>query len=482
MAATFTTAFEEVMAARASGMPREGEVTIAGRDPVFSTRFKIGETCAAVLAGVGVAVSDIWELKTGRRQKTAVHVRHAAAALRSTAYMQRPGTDGVFRRVVSESHEAMRRITQPWPTSDGRWVLPHFGLPNLKARMLKVLGCEPNPGSVAIAVAKWNALDLEAAIDAAQVCGGMVRSNAEWLATPHGQVLAAKPIIEVVKIGDSDPEAMSSADRPLSGIRVLDLTRILAGPIAARTLAEHGAEVLMVTAERLPQIPEHVMDTSHGKRSTFLDLSKPDDAARLKMLIKRADVLSQGYRPGALKKLGFGSEELAALRPGLIYVSISCYGADGPLSHRAGWEQVAQTMTGLCNDGWTSARPDGPALLPAAACDYTTGYLAAYGVLLALARRAREGGSYHVRVSLCQSGMFIYRQGKVDFGAPDMDLTTGELDTLRIETGPTIGPLRHLGPVLRLSETKPHWVRPTPQLGGDAPEWLSAASKAAAAE
>jgi crotonobetainyl-CoA:carnitine CoA-transferase CaiB-like acyl-CoA transferase len=482
MAISFDTAFAEVMAARGSGMPREGEVTITGGDPVFSTRFKIGETCAAVLAGVGVAVSDIWELRTGRRQKIAVQVRHAAATLRSTAYMQRPGADGVFRPVVSNSHEAMRRITQPWPTRDGRWVLPHFGLPNLKARMLKVLGCEPNPCSVAKAVAKWNALDLEAAIDAAQVCGGMVRSNAEWLATEHGRVLAAKPIVEVLKIGDSDPEAMSSADRPLTGIRALDLTRILAGPIAARTLAEHGAEVLMVAAEHLPQIPEHVMDTSHGKRSTYLDLSKPDDSARLKMLIKGADVFSQGYRPGVLQKLGFGPEELAALRPGLIYVSISCYGADGPLSHRGGWEQVAQTMTGLCNEGFTSARPDGPALLPAAACDYTTGYLGAYGVLLALARRAREGGSYHVRVSLCQSGMFIYRQSKVDFGEPDMDLAVGEVDALRIETRPRFGPLRHLGPILELAETKPHWVRPTPQLGGDAPEWLSTTSKVAAAE
>lgn len=479
------TAFEEVMAARGRGMPAAGEVSIEGSDPVLSTRFRIGETCAAVLGGVGVAVNDIWELRTGRRQKARVNVRHAAAALKSSSYLQRPDAGGTFRDIVNEDHEAMRRITQPWPTKDGRFVLPHFGLPNLKARMMKLLGCEPYPDSVAKAVAKWNALDLEAAIDEHRVCGGMVRTNAEWLATPHGQVLAGKPIVEVIKIGESDPvpfaplAAGSASARPLDGIRVLDLTRILAGPVAARTLAEHGAEVLMVTAERLPQIPEHVMDTSHGKRSCFLDLSKAEDAARLRELVKSADVFSQGYRPGMIAKLGFGPDELAAIKPGIICTSISCYGADGPFSHRGGWEQVAQTMTGICHDN----NPERPHLLPAAACDYTTGYLGAYGVMLALARRAREGGSYHVRVSLCQSGMFLHRQGKVEYGQSDMELSSAELDEIRIETHPThLGPLRHLGPILKLSETPPRWNRPTPKLGGDRPEWPAAGATRQAAE
>jgi crotonobetainyl-CoA:carnitine CoA-transferase CaiB-like acyl-CoA transferase len=479
-------AFEEVIDVREafSGLerPPADEVAIAGADPVFSTRFKIGETCAAVLGGVGVAVSDIWQMKTGRRQKVSIDVRHAAAGLRSSAYLQRPGPDGAFTPVVNKDHEAMRAITQPWPTKDGRWVLTHFGLPNLQARMQKLLGCELNPESVAKAVAKWDALDLEAAIDEARVCGGMVRSNEEWLAHPHGRVLAAKPIVEITKIGDSDPERLPRGDRPLSGIRALDLTRILAGPMAARTLAEHGADVLMITAERLPQIPEHVLDTSHGKRSCFLDLAQSEDASRMKALIKGADVFSQGYRPGMIGKLGFGPEEVAALRPGIIYASINCYGADGPFSHRGGWEQVAQTMTGLCHEGRTAARPNGPALLPAAACDYTTGYLAAYGILLALAKRARDGGSYHIRVSLCQSGMFIYRQGKVAFPGLDLDLSAAELDAIRIESRPKSGPLRHLGPILEFSEAQPHWTQPTPHLGGDAPEWLEVGARAAAAE
>jgi crotonobetainyl-CoA:carnitine CoA-transferase CaiB-like acyl-CoA transferase len=479
-------AFEEVMGVRGafSGLeqPPADEVTIAGADPVFSTRFKVGETCAAVLGGVGVAVSDIWEIKTGRRLKVAIDVRHTAAGLRSSAYLQRPGPDGAFKPVVNKNHEAMRAITQPWPTKDGRWVLPHFGLPNLQARMLKLLDCEPDSESVAEAVAKWDALDLEAAIDEARVCGGMVRSYDEWLAHPHGRVLAEKPIVEIIKIGESDPEPLPKGGRPLRGICALDLTRILAGPMAARTLAEHGADVLMVTAERLPQIPEHVLDTNHGKRSCFLDLAQSEDASRLKALVKGADVFSQGYRPGMIGKLGFAPEEVAALRPGIIYASINCYGADGPFSHRGGWEQVAQTMTGLCHEGRTATRPNGPALLPAAACDYTTGYLAAYGILLALAKRAQDGGSYHVRVSLCQSGMFIYRQGKVAFPELGLDLSPAELDAVRIESRPKSGPLRHLGPILKFSEAQPHWTRPTPQLGGDALEWLEESPQAAAAE
>ncbi len=469
-------AFGEVMAIRSEGLPEDGEIDITGADPVFSTRFKIGETCASVLAGIGVAVSDVWALKTGHRQNAAIDARRAAATLRSAGYMQKPGAQGAFETVVNENHEAMRKITQPWPTKDGRWFLPHFGLPNLQKRVQGVLGCEPNPESVSKAVAQWDALDLEAAIDEARACGAMVRSNAEWLDHPHGQALKSKPIVEIIKIEDSDPEPFPEGDRPLSGIRALDLTRILAGPIAARTLAENGADVLMVAAEHLPQIKEHVMDTSHGKRSCYLDLYTAEDAAQLKGLVRGADVFSQGYRPGVLSGLGFGPEDVAKMRPGIIYLSISCFGADGPFSHRAGWEQVAQTVTGICQEGGV----DRPRLLPAAACDYTTGYLGAYGVLLALVRRAREGGSYHVRVSLCQSGMFIYRQGKTEFFEPDMELSEAELDALRIESETADGKLRHLGPVLHLSETQPHWSRPTPILGGDAPEWLDPAAAEAA--
>src|SRR5471030_2421580 len=459
------------MAIRGGRAPDAGEVTVSGCDPVYPTVFKVGETCAAVIAGIGVAVSDIWELRTGKRQKVAVDVRHAAGTMRTTDFTWLQGTNGRFEPAPPDPRMMhMRSVTQPWPTRDGRWFLPHLNLPHLRDRVLGVLKCENTPEGVSDAVARWDADDLEEAIAHARACGGTVRSNAEWLAHPQGRDLAARPLVEIEKIGDSEPEPFRVGDRPLSGIRVLDLTRILAGPVAARTLAEHGADVLMVTAPHLPQTSEHVRDTSHGKRSCFLDLSKPDQAARLKSLVGNADVFSQGYRPGALGTLGFGAEELAQLRPGLIYISINCYGSGGPFADRAGWEQVAQAVTGICRDNGR----DRPTLIHAAACDWTTGYLGAYGVLLALARRAREGGSYHVRVSLCQTGMFIYRQGKIALDASANGLTRAEIEALQIFAQTVYGPMRLLKPVLQLSETAARWERPTPKLGADEPRWLEA--------
>jgi crotonobetainyl-CoA:carnitine CoA-transferase CaiB-like acyl-CoA transferase len=461
--------FEEVMSIRGRGMPEPGEMTITGNDPVFSARFRIGETTANILAGVGVAVNDIHEMKTGRRQKVAIDVRHAAATCQSSKLMRKLDPDGEWKAVDSPSMAHMRTITQPWRTKDGRWYLPHFNLPHLHDRVIGVLQCGSNAEAVAKAVAQWDSHDLEEAVAAARACGSIVRSNAEWLEHPHGKVLASRALVDIEKIGESDPMPFPKGERPLSGIRGLDLTRILAGPIAARTLAEHGADVLMVTARHLPQVPEHVMDTSHGKRSCFLDLTKTDDVATIKKLVKSADVFSQGYRPGIMDKHGLTPEQLAKERPGIIYLSISAYGHGGPFSNRGGWEQIAQCSTGICLDNGDER----PKLLPASACDYTTGYNGAYGVLLALARRAREGGSYHVRVSLCRSGMYIYRQGKVQYPKSDMTLSQAELNSIMVESKTGHGTLRHLAPVLRLSETKPYWDKTTPLLGSSAPAWLN---------
>jgi crotonobetainyl-CoA:carnitine CoA-transferase CaiB-like acyl-CoA transferase len=461
-------AFEDILAVRGRERPEAGEVALMGHDPIWPTRFRVSEVVASALAGVGVALNDIHETKTGRRQRVSVDVRHAAAAVKSAYLLQRPDATGTFHDVVNAEHQAMRQMTQPWPTRDGRWFLPHFGLPNLRARVLGVLKCEATPESVGKAVAGWNAIDLETAIAEARACGGMVRSRDEWLAHPHGEMLAAKPIVELVKIGDAEPRPLPKSERLLGGIRVLDLTRILAGPMAARTLAEHGADVLNIVAPDSPFIPEHVTDTNHGKRSCFLDLATKVGAADLRRLLADADVISNSYRPGTLAKFGFAPEELAALRPGIVFVSISCYGDGGPFSHRGGWEQLGQTVTGISHTN----DPARPHLLPVPACDYTTGYLAAYGALLALDRRAHEGGSWHVRVSLCRSGMFIHDQGRLAADAAPHELTTAELDALRIESRPHDGPLRHLGPVLRLSETPGRWDRPTPKPGSAPAQWL----------
>ncbi len=461
-------AFQELMSIRQRFDNATAEIT--GGDPVLSTHFKIGETGAAVLAAIGVAVSDIWEMKTGRRQNVSIDARSAAAALKSFAYLQARQKDGSYQAFdFAASHLVALSVSQPFATKDGRWFLPHFGLDHLKERVLGVLGCEATPEAVARAISQWDALELEDAIDQARACGAMVRENSEWLAHPHGQALAARPVVEIEKIGESDPEPFPADGPALGATRVLDLTRILAGPVAARTCAEFGAEVLMVAARHAPQIETFVIDLSHGKRSCFLNLDLPQEAEQLRHLVRGADVFSQGYRPGVLAARGFGPGQLAALRPGLIYASIECFGQYGPLRHRAGWEQVAQAVTGLCHD----SGGDRPALLPAAACDYTTGYLAAFGILLALARRAVEGGSYHVKVSLCQSGMFLYRQDKTGAPEADMDLAPAEVAALQIDSDSGYGPIRHLGPVLKLSETAPGWSCPAPMLGSDTAEWLT---------
>ncbi len=467
-------AFSELMAIRGLPTPAPDHVAITGADPFFRTPFRIGETVACVLAASGVAASDLWEHRTGRRQLVAIAVAEAAASLHVVNYTQSRDADGTYRPLPpSDSMQHMMSITQPWPTADGRWFLPHFNLPHLERRVLGVLECESQVDSVSAAVARWNADDLESAIARARACGGKVRSREEWLAHPQGAYLATRPVVEITKIADGPPEALPPGDRPLSGIRVLDLTRILAGPTSARTLAEHGADVLMVAAEDTPQVPEFVRDLSHGKRSTFLDLRQAADVATLTALAREADIFVNGYRPGRLAERGFGLDDLVKLRPGIINVSINCFGSGGPFADRGGWEQVAQSVTGVTLTHGTMTGAGQPKLAPAPMCDYVTGYLAAYGAMIALGRRTREGGSYNVQVSLCQSAMFYQRQGLVDgFDDAPGTLTAAELDPLYVPESSPYGDLLTLGPVLRMSETPCRWALPTPKLGSHRPEWL----------
>jgi crotonobetainyl-CoA:carnitine CoA-transferase CaiB-like acyl-CoA transferase len=337
---------------------------------------------------------------------------------------------------------------------------------------LALLGAASDAGSIARAVAGWDAQALEDALAAAGLCGARVRSAAEWSGHPQGRALARAPLVEVQRIGDADPtplrgpRASAPGARPLSGVRVLDLTRVLAGPTCARTLAEHGAEVLHVRSPRLPSIEPFVLDTNPGKRSCHLDLDRAEDAARLRALVGAADVFSQGYRPGALARRGFGAEALAALHPGVVVVSIDCYGHEGPWAARPGWEQLAQAASGMAHE---QGGPDAPALVPAAVTDYTTGHLAALGVLRALARRSREGGSWHVRVSLARTARWIQSLPRTGAGASPSGVDAAVLAAHRITMQTAWGPLVRLGPVLRMSETPPRWALPPAPLGQDPP-------------
>src|ERR1700726_3644756 len=270
-------------------------VFTGGADPVLPTPFCIGAAGAATLAASGLAATELWQVRTGRRQRVTVDLRQATAALRSGHYLQLAGTD-----VSSERNTIMGF----YPTRDGRWSYLHCNFPNHRAAALSVLGVAEDREAVARAVATWNAADLEEAIIAAKGAGGVARTQAEWARHPQGATVAALPLMEIMRIGEGAPEPLPSGDRPLSGIRVLDLTRVLAGPTCARTLAEHGADVLRITGAHLPNIGYQEFDTGHGKLSAQLDLRDPQQLATLKDLARETDVFVQGYRPGTLSDRG----------------------------------------------------------------------------------------------------------------------------------------------------------------------------------
>jgi crotonobetainyl-CoA:carnitine CoA-transferase CaiB-like acyl-CoA transferase len=304
----------------------------------------------------------------------------------------------------------------------------------------------------------------------------MVRTMAEWAQHPQGIAVAGLPLMEIIKIGDSPPEPLRTGDRPLSGIRVLDLTRVIAGPTCARTLAEHGAEVLKITGAHLPSLGRQEFDTGHGKLSAHLDLREAKDVETLRGLVRHADIFSQGYRPGTIGSRGFSPETLAQLRPGIIAVSMCAFSHAGPWASRRGFDTVIQTVSGITHrqgELFPGAQP-GPQFYPVSAIDFLTGYLMAYGALVALARRAREGGSWLVRTSLAQVGRWLVERGQV----PEAELrdvakefTPAELERWSMTSDTPAGRLQHLAPVVRLSETPPRWARPTVPLGYHQPVW-----------
>jgi len=289
-----------------------------------------------------------------------------------------------------------------------------------------------------------------------------------------------------VKIGDSKPEPLPAGDRPLSGIRVVDITRVLAGPTCARTLAEHGADVMKISAAHLPNLGYQEWDTGHGKLNARLDMREPDQLATLRGLIRDADVFSQGYRPGSLGARGLSPEELAELRPGLVYVSLSAFSHVGPWASRRGFDTVIQAVSGMTlrqGEVFPGKEP-GPQFYPLSAIDYCTGYLMAFGTMVALARRATEGGSWMVRISLAQVGKWLVDLGEVP-RALLKDVPT-EFEPVEIERWSTTsqtpsGPLRHLAPEAQLSATPAYWARPSVPLGHHPPVWPERATREAAA-
>lgn len=442
-------------------LPSETPVSFQHDDPVISSRFHIGRAASTALAGCGVAASEIWQQAGGTPQEISCDVNGAAFSLISFL-CQRLDDNSQPER------DPNRPLVGLYQAGDGRWIHLHGAFPALADGTMKILGCENGTDSVQAAVAAWQAEELEDALADSGMCGAMIRTRDEWLAHPQGIALAQEPAIRITKIAESDPVPLSDRHRPLEQVRVLDLTRVLAGPTCARTLASHGANVLKINSPNLPSVPPFVMDTGHGKRSAFLDLDQPEEAKQLQALASSTDVFSQGYRQGALAIRGFGPEQLAARNPGIVYVSINAYGHVGPWAGRPGWEQLAQSATGIAVDEGSF---EAPRLIGAAATDYTTGYLAALGAMAALYRRNLEGGSYHVEVSLSQTANWLYGFGLFNDTASQPPLDIMQATPFMTTSNSGFGLLNHLGPILQMSKTMPRWEQPSVPLGTHPASW-----------
>ena len=455
-----------------------GMLHIEGDDPALPSVFRVGALAAASIGAAGHAAAQLHRLRSGQAQRVAIDVRRALAAFRSERYLSVDGGAPI---------ELRHPVTGYFATRDGRWIQLHANFPHHLDGILRVLGCSGEREAVAAAISGWDGAALDEALAQAGLCAALVRSPREWAALEQARAIASLPLFEIERIGDAPPEPLVShadhadhATRPLEGVRVLDLTRIIAGPVAGRTLASHGADVLLVNGPHLPNIAPLVIDNGRGKRSTTLDLHDAAACGTLRTLARDADVFLQSYRPGALASRGFSPEALAQLRPGIVCVSVSAYGHRGPWRERRGFDSLVQSASGIVwAESVEASRGSGvepfeaPRPLPCQALDHATGYLAAFGAMVALARRAKEGGNWHVRLSLAQTGRWLQTMGMVEDGQRAPDARAEDVaDCLETMVSP-FGLIRVVAPAERLDLTPAYYARPSVPIGADAPVWAA---------
>lgn len=450
---------------RNAGIPAEAldYANLTGAEPVAPSSFRVGTAAQSSIAAAALAACELGHQRGAPRQHVAVDMAHAASECSGWFSL-----DG--------------QVPDPWDKFSGLYrcadghVRIHANFAHHREGALRLLGLDPATACRADAEAAmqgWNALDFEDAAARSQLVASALRSFSEWDATPQGRALAAQPLFTIERMDAPDPApplrlpALSAGDRPLSGLRILDFTRILAGPVGGRALAAYGADVMLVNAPHLPNI-ESIADTSRGKLSTLLDLRAGADHAALTRLVQSAHVFVQGYRPGGLDALGAGPQALARVRPGLVYVSLTAYGARGPWAERRGFDSLVQTCTGFNHAEGEAAGDGRPRALPMQILDQATGYLIALCAAAAVLRQQREGGSWHVQVSLAQTAHWLRSLGRVSGGlscAPaDM---APYLETVDSGFG-TLCAIRHSA---QLSRTPARWTRPSMPPGSHPPVW-----------
>ncbi|MGY4222643.1 crotonobetainyl-CoA:carnitine CoA-transferase CaiB-like acyl-CoA transferase [Bradyrhizobium sp. USDA 4503] len=437
-------------------------VTLTGSEPQLPSSFRVAAAAQAPIAAAGLAAAEIWKARSGEQQEVAVDIRHAVVECRSERYL---------RVDDKPPPPAWDKIAGVYRVKDNRFVRLHTNFPHHRDAVCRVLGCNAERDEVQAALLQWDGEAFETAAYAAGGVVALMRSHDEWSATPHAKELAKLPLISIEKIGEAAPKPWPAGSRPLAGIRVLDLSRVIAGPVAGRTLAAHGAEVLLISGPDLPAIPWLTIDTGRGKLTSFLELRSEEGRGVMQGLVAQADILSQGYRPQAIARLGFSPEEAARINPGIVYVTLSAYGHAGPWAGRRGFDSLVQTTTGFNHAEGQAAGTDGPKELPAQMLDHATGYFMAFGAMMAKARQAREGGSWHVRVSLAQTGRWLWNLGRLEGGLATVDLKADAVQRFieRLPSGfGTLSSVRHAAV---LSSTPAHWSRPAMPLGSHPPEF-----------
>ena len=440
---------------------------------MLASRHRFGEVMAAAQAAFGMALSDIWELRGGKPQDVTTDVKNAVHQHHGIAYMRQNGRELPFTDYGSGVGVDSPMSGEFYPTRDGKFVKIELFYPRLRDAMFKVLKCAPTQRAVEAAIMQWDGEALERAIREESGAIGMVRSAAEWRSHPVGARLASKPIIEIEKIGDSDPIPFPAGrlDKPLSGIRVLDCTHVIGGPVTGRTLAEFGADVLHISK---PNYPDHVnwrLETDIGKRAAYCDFDNPDDMQQFFKCLQNTDVFTCSYLN--LDQRGISPKRLATSRPGIISHELRCFDFEGEWANFRGFDMIAVAVSGYVDAEGAVDAPIMP--LQVIFADYLAAYVGSAAVAAALHRRAVEGGSYQVRVSLTRMCMWAQELGLLDASAlngtkPFADLVReANLPTSTID-GP-FGEITYLPTMIDMPDIKPGFVRSTQPLGSSLLEW-----------
>jgi crotonobetainyl-CoA:carnitine CoA-transferase CaiB-like acyl-CoA transferase len=437
-------------------------VSLTGDEPQLPSSFRVAAAAQASIAASGLAASHIWRLRSGEAQEVTIDMRHAVVECRSERYLRLDG---------KPPPSAWDPTAGIYKTRDGRFVRLHTNFAHHRAAVCKVLSCAEERDAIQSALMQWDGEAFETAAYAAGAVVALMRSHQEWSAHPQAKALAELPPFTIEKIGEAPPKPWTPGKRPLAGVRALDLSRVIAGPVAGRTLAVHGADVMLVSGPELPTIPWLVIDTGRGKLTSFVELKSEAGRASLRELLAQADIFSQGYRPRAIASLGFSPEEAAKISPGIVYVSLSAYGHVGPWAERRGFDSLVQTASGFNHAEGQAAGIDGPKELPAQMLDHATGYLMAFGAMMAKARQAREGGSWKVSVSLAQTGRWLWNLGRVADGLQTADLSADAVLPFTEDQASGFGALRAVAHAAKLSKTPAFWARPAMPLGSHPPQW-----------